>query len=413
MTVRHDHWIGGKAAEPASGRYLGTLDPRTRRSGAEIAAGNADDVESAVAAAGGGAAGVGRDGPPSSAPMSCTAWPMPSTLRRDELIELEQASTGKVTAQARSEVDTAAAYFRYYAGIVRAHGGRTIDQGSRFHTYTRYEPYGVVGIITPWNFPMNQACRGVAPALAAGNAVVLKPSEITSLSSLHLARVATEAGLPDGLLNVVTGTGPDVGTPLVTHPDVARVAFTGSVATGRHLAGLAAERLIPATLELGGKSPVVVFADADLDRAVAACVTAVSMNAGQVCTATTRLLAEASVHDEMVRRIVEGVERLEPGVDFGPMITEPQYDKVLEHFAEAEAAGLTPAVGGSVYADGPGSEGLYIRPTVYAGVSPDAAHRTRGDLRAGAGDHALRRRRRRPGSRQRHRVRPAGQRVER
>jgi aldehyde dehydrogenase (NAD+) len=202
--------------------------------------------------------------------------------------------------------------------------------------------------------------------------VVLKPSEITSLSTLHLARVATEAGLPDGLLEVVTGTGPAVGTPLVTHPDIARVAFTGSVATGRYLAGLAADRLIPTTLELGGKSPVVVFADADLDRAVAACVTAVSMNAGQVCTATTRLIAEASVHDEIVRRIVEGVERLEPGLDFGPMITEPQYQKVLEHFAEATSAGLSPAIGGTAYDDGPGSEGLYIRPTVYAGVSPDA-----------------------------------------
>ncbi|HEY6534069.1 MAG TPA: aldehyde dehydrogenase family protein [Acidimicrobiales bacterium] len=371
MTVRHDHWIGGKAVEPASGGYLGTLDPRTRRPGDEIAAGTADDVEAAVAAA--RAAQPAWSARP-AAERSDVLHRVADAIeaRADELIELERASTGKVAAQARSEVETSSAYFRYYAGIVRAHGGRTVDQGSRAHTYTRFEPYGVVGIITPWNFPLNQACRGVAPALAAGNAVVLKPSELTSPSSVHLARVATEAGLPDGLLDVVTGTGLAVGTPLVTHPDIARVAFTGSVATGRHLAGLAAERLIPATLELGGKSPVVVFADADLDRAVAACVTAVSMNAGQVCTATTRLIAEASVHDELVRRVVEGVEQLEPGIDFGPMITEAQYAKVLEHFAEAEASGLVPVAGGSVYAEGPGSVGLYIRPTVYAGVSPDA-----------------------------------------
>jgi len=201
---------------------------------------------------------------------------------------------------------------------------------------------------------------------------VLKPSELTSPSSVHLARVATEAGLPDGLLDVVTGTGPAVGTPLVTHPDVARVAFTGSVATGRHLAGLAAERLIPTTLELGGKSPVVVFADADLERAAAACVVAVAANAGQVCTATTRLIAEASVHDELVERIVAGVEGLVPGTDFGPIITEPQFHRVLEHLADARAAGLAPAVGGGAYAEGPGAEGLYVQPTVFAGVSPDA-----------------------------------------
>jgi acyl-CoA reductase-like NAD-dependent aldehyde dehydrogenase len=371
MTVRHDHWIGGKAAVPASGVYLATLDPRTRRSGDEVAAGTADDVEAAVA----------------SARAAQPAWAArPAAERSDvlhrvadaiearaaELVELEQASTGKVDAQAASEVATSAAYFRYYAGIVRAHGGRTIDQGSRAHTYTRFEPYGVVGIITPWNFPLNQACRGVAPALAAGNAVVLKPSELTSPSSVHLARVASDAGLPDGLLDVVTGTGPAVGTPLVTHPDVARIAFTGSVAVGRHLAGLAAERLIPTTLELGGKSPVVVFADADLDRAAAACVTAVAANAGQVCTATTRLIAEASVHDELVARIVAGVEALEAGVDFGPIITEAQFHRVLEHFADARAAGLVPAVGGGAYDDGPGADGLYVRPTVYAGVSADA-----------------------------------------
>ena len=164
--------------------------------------------------------------------------------------------------------------------------------------------------ITPWNLPLNQACRAVAPALAVGNAVVAKPSELTSTSTLHLARLATEAGLPDGLLNVVTGTGPDVGTPLAAHPVVRRIAFTGSVATGRHLATVAAGRLVPLTLELGGKSPLVVFADADLDRAVAAAVSTVAFNAGQVCSATTRLLVEASAHDEVAARVVDAVARL-------------------------------------------------------------------------------------------------------
>ncbi|HKY66455.1 MAG TPA: aldehyde dehydrogenase family protein, partial [Acidimicrobiales bacterium] len=287
------------------------------------------------------------------------------------LMALERACTGKLPGQLRLEVDMSAAYFRYYAGVLRTLGGRTIDQGAGQHTYTRLEPYGVVGAITPWNLPLNQACRAVAPALAVGNAVVAKPSELTSTSTLHLARLATGAGLPDGLFNVVTGTGPDVGTPLAAHPTVRRVAFTGSVATGRHLAAVAADRLVPLTLELGGKSPLVVFADADLDRAVAAAVSTVAFNAGQVCSATARLLVERSVHDQVAARVVDAVSQLEPGVDFGPMITEAQFAKVLEHIAAARAAGVEPATGGGAYDTGPAAQGLYVRPTVYAGVDPD------------------------------------------
>lgn len=370
MNTRHDHWINGRAEPPSSGTYLSTLNPTTRQPGDEIAAGNAADVEKAVTAA----AAAQRDwarrsGAERSAVLHRVADAMEQ--RVDELVAYEQASTGKIYSQARMEVDMSAAYFRYYAGIVRAHHGRIIDQGGRNHTYTRYEPYGVVGVITPWNFPVNQACRGGAPALAAGNAVVLKPSEFTSQASVHLARIATEAGLPDGLFNVVTGTGPDVGSPLASHPAVRRIAFTGSVATGRYLASIAAERLIPMTLELGGKSPLVVFADGDLDRAVGAAVTVVAANAGQVCSATTRLLVEESVHDEVVARVVEQVKELRPGVDFGPMITEAQYHKVLGYFEAARAEGAVPLVGGSAYEEGPGTEGMFIRPTVYARVKPE------------------------------------------
>lgn len=368
--VRRDQWIDGKAVAPANGMYLPTLDPATRLPGDEVAAGSAADVELAVAAASAAQPSWAR----------CAGAERAELLHRiadaittgaDELIELERACTGKVAGQLRMEVDMSAAYFRYYSGVLRTHHGRTIDLGDGAHTFTRLEPYGVVAAITPWNLPLNQACRSIAPALAAGNAVVAKPSEFTSTSTLCLARLATEAGLPSGVLNVVTGTGPDVGTPLAAHPAVRRVVFTGSVATGRHLATIAADRLVPLTLELGGKSPIVVFADADLDRAVAAAVSAVVMNAGQVCSATTRLLAEAPVHDEVVARVVEAVERLEPGVDFGPMVTEAQYERVLDHFATARADGVVPVTGGSAYGDGPASRGLYVRPTVYAGVSPD------------------------------------------
>ncbi|HEY7105322.1 MAG TPA: aldehyde dehydrogenase family protein [Acidimicrobiia bacterium] len=370
MTDSHDHWIGGKAVAPAGGEYLTTLDPTTRTAGDRIAAGTPADVELAVSAA--------ADAQPSWArrPASERAAVLHGIAdaveaSADELIELERACTGKVDAQLRMEVDMSVAYFRYYAGVIRAHHGRTIDQGADTHTYTRLEPYGVVGVVTPWNFPLNQASRALAPALAVGNAVVAKPSELTSTSTLHLARLATEAGLPDGVLDVVTGIGPDVGTPLAADPRVRRIAFTGSVATGRHLARIAADRLVPMTLELGGKSPVVVFADADLDRAVAASVQVVAMNAGQVCSATTRLLVEEPVHDEVVARAVAAIERLEPGGDFGPMITEAQFHKVLDHFAAARAAGAVPLTGGTAYDDGPASQGLYVRPTVYARVPPD------------------------------------------
>lgn len=369
MTIRHTHWIDGSAAAPIEGRHLTTIDPTTREPGDEIAAGTAADVDVAVAAA----KRAQRDWAMRSAAERSTALHrVADAIEADleGLIALERTATGKTDAQARMETTMSAAYFRYYAGVVRSHGGRTIDQGGDTLTYTRHEPYGVVAVITPWNFPLNQACRGGAPALAAGNAIVVKPSEFTSPSTVHLARLATEAGLPDGLFNVVTGTGPEVGSPLATHPDVRRIAFTGSVATGRYLASIGAEKLIPLTLELGGKSPLVVFADADLDRAAAAAIAVVSTNAGQVCSATTRLIAEESIHDELVARIVEGAAKLRPVDDFGPIITEAQYEKVLQHFADALDDGAVPAIGGEAYPESEVGRGRYIKPTIYADVDP-------------------------------------------
>ena len=372
MVLRHEHWIGGKAEPPANGAYLPTTDPRTREPGDQIAAGSERDVDRAVNAAGEAQRQWARA---SNAERSEILHRVADSIEReaDELISFERACTGKIESQLRMEVDMSASYFRYYAGILPTLHGRTIDLGAGYHTYTRLEPFGVVGVITPWNLPLNQACRALAPALAVGNAVVAKPSEFTSVSTLKLAQLASDAGIPDGILNVVTGTGVEVGTPLAAHPIVRRIAFTGSVATARKLAALAAERLVPMTLELGGKSPLVVFEDADLDRAVAAAVSTVSFNAGQVCSATTRLFLEKSVHDEVAARVVDAVAQLEPGVDFGPMITEAQYDKVLKGISEARARGVEPAVGGSPYESGPPARGRYVQPTVFVGVSPDLA----------------------------------------
>ncbi|MFI8075894.1 aldehyde dehydrogenase family protein [Streptomyces sp. NPDC086033] len=369
-TVRHDHWIDGKPSGPSSGRYLPTLRPATREPGDEVAAGGPDDVDCAVAAA--RAAYCAWAALPAADRSSALHGVADAiAAHTGELTALERACTGKTDAQLCLETEMSAAYFRYYAGALHAHHGRTIDQGAGALTYTRLEPYGVIAVITPWNLPLNQACRALAPALAAGNAVVVKPSELTSASTVCLARIASEAGLPDGLLNVVTGTGREVGTPLALHPEVRRVAFTGSVPTGRQLATVAADRLIPLTLELGGKSPLVVFADADLERAAAAAVNAVAANAGQVCSATTRLLVESSVHDPFVREVAARLERLEPARDFGPIITEAQYARVLDHFDRAREAGCRPLTGGGAYEDGPPAGGLYIRPTLYAHVPRD------------------------------------------
>jgi acyl-CoA reductase-like NAD-dependent aldehyde dehydrogenase len=369
--ARHNHWLGGGAVAPASGHYLPTLEPATRRAGDEIAAGSPPDVDAAVASATAAwRAWAARPAAQRSAVLHAVAEAIEANA--DELKELERACTGKTHAQLDLEIEMSAQYFRYYAGVLRSLGGRTIEQGAGNHTYTRLEPYGVVAVITPWNLPLNQAARAVAPAIAVGNAVVLKPSELTSTSTVLLARLASEAGLPDGVFNVVTGTGPEVGAPLAQHPDVRRIAFTGSVATGRYLAGQAAERLVPTTLELGGKSPIVVFADADLDRAAAAAATGVAFNAGQVCSATSRLIAEDSIHDDLLDRVISRLEKLQPGADFGPMITEAQYAKVLQHLTEASARGEKAAVGGSAYDDGPGAEGLYIRPTVYPRVTHES-----------------------------------------
>jgi aldehyde dehydrogenase (NAD+) len=368
--VRHNHWIGGKDEAPASGEYLSTLIPATRQAGDEIARGNAEDVKRAVTAGNDAWRGWARR---SAAERGDVLHAIANAIEAhyDEFTEAERAATGKTDAQLKFEIDSSIAYFRYYGGIVRTFAGRMIDQGGSNHTYTRVEPYGVVAIITPWNLPLNQTARAVAPALAVGNAVVLKPSEFTSISSLLFARLASEAGLPDGVLSVVTGTGPEAGAALIEHQDVRRIAFTGSVATGKHLAGVAASRLVPATLELGGKSPIVVFADADLDRAVPAAVAGIQANSGQICSANTRLLVEDSLHDTFVARVVERVGQLQPGPDFGPIITEAQYGKVLDYFTWASENGLSPAVGGGVYADGPGAAGFFVQPTVYTDLTPD------------------------------------------
>lgn len=362
-----EHWINGSAAAPHGGGYLPVTDPATGRTVRQIADGDSDDIDTAVRAAS-RATSEWLSIPALARGRLITDLGRAIRANKSELAELEVSETGKPVAVALGEIENSAVYFEFYGGLVGMPVGETIDVAPDQHVFTKREPYGVIGVITPWNVPLNQASRACAPALAAGNTVVLKPSENTSATSVRLAQLATEVGLPDGVINIVLGNGRDAGAALAQHPMVAKVAFTGSVPTGRAVAGIAAERIVPVTLELGGKSANIIFADADLDAAVAGALTAFTGNAGQVCSAGTRLLVQRDVHDEVVRRLVEAVSAIQVGRDMGPIITREQFGRVQDYFKVAESEGVRAETGGTVSALSEKTGGFYVDPTVYTGV---------------------------------------------
>jgi aldehyde dehydrogenase (NAD+) len=361
---RWDLWIDGTWTPPGTGRYLASRSPATGAVAAEVGDGGARDVDVAVQAAQRAQPGWAAL-PPEQRARPLRALADLITARLDHIAALECAETGKTDPG--PELTASAGYFEMYSQLIRALHGDTIDLGPGAHAFTRREPWGVVGVITPWNAPFNQAAREVAPAVTAGNAVVLKPSEFTSTSTLFLAELAVQAGLPAGLVNVVTGTGTGAGAPLVRHPLVRKVAFTGSVRTGRLVAAMAADKLMPVTLELGGKSPNIVFPDADLARAASVSAMAVCINAGQACSAGSRLLVHRDIHDQLVEAMAAEMARLEPGRQLGPLITEAQYAKVQRYFEIAEAEGAVRVIGGAASA----GEGYYVAPTIYTAVRND------------------------------------------
>ncbi|HSV07127.1 MAG TPA: aldehyde dehydrogenase family protein [Candidatus Binatus sp.] len=370
MQERYEHFIGGAFVPAGSGRHLETTNPATGKPLGEIARGDARDVDAAVKAAE-AALPDWRDRRPIERGRILIEIARRLRERQQEIAGLEVLEAGKPSWQAPFEVEIAAQYFEFYGGLVNALGGETIDLGAGYHSYTRREPFGVVGVILPWNAPINQAARAGAPALAAGNVVVAKPSEFTSASLLELARLAVECGLPPGVLNVVTGTGPEAGAAIVAHGGVRKVAFTGSLRAGREVAHLAADRILPLTLELGGKSPNLVFADADLEQAVPGALRAFVTNAGQVCSAGTRLLLERSIHDRFVTALTDAVKGVRPGQMIGPMTTEAQYRKVQEYYAVAKAEGATAVAGGGLPDDRELAGGWFVQPTIYTGVRND------------------------------------------
>jgi aldehyde dehydrogenase (NAD+) len=285
---------------------------------------------------------------------------------------------GKPLRESRGDIGYVVRTLEYFAGLADKVEGETIPVPGPRLDYTIREPVGVTVHIAPWNYPLLLAIRSVAPALAAGNAVVLKPASLTPLSALAFARLATEAGVPDGILNVVVGNGAEVGEALVEDPRCRSVTFTGSGEVGQRIAELAARHLIPATLELGGKGPVVVFGDADVDRVSKAIGYGIFGNAGQMCWAASRLIVHESLRApllERVRAIAEGLKLgpgVEDGVEMGPLVSKEHAERVLGYVEDARSSGGTVVTGGTKVTDGKLDAGNFVRPTVLADVPPSS-----------------------------------------
>jgi aldehyde dehydrogenase (NAD+) len=296
--------------------------------------------------------------------------------RAEELATLESRDNGKPLRQARTDVQVAARYFEFFGGVADKIMGQTIPLGPGFLDYTLREPIGVSAQIVPWNYPIQIGARGVAPALAAGCAVVLKPSSEAPMTALRLGEIALACGLPPGALNVVPGTGSEAGVALASHPDINQLTFTGSVDVGVAVAKMAAENVVPVVMELGGKSPNIVFADADLDLTVQGVANAIFQNAGQTCSAGSRLLVERGAHDGLVAALAARAKemRVGPGVsdpDMGPIISKRQLETIESYVKIGKGEGATVAAGGERPSGAALGQGFYYAPTLLDHVAPE------------------------------------------
>jgi len=374
-------YINGQWVSPVKGGTFDSIDPSSEAVITQVAAATAEDIDLAVKAA----RQAFDEGP----------WPQMSgaeraaVLRRialgirdrqQELAELEVRDNGKPLPEALWDIGDTAGCFDFYADLAEDLDGHREQSvalaDERFTSIARKEPVGVAGAIIPWNFPMLMAAWKVAPALAAGCCMVLKPSELTSLTALELARIADQAGLPAGVLNVVPGLGPDAGAPLSEHPGIDKLAFTGSVPTGSRIMQAAARDIKNISLELGGKSPFIVFADSDIDAAVEWIMFGIFWNQGEVCSATSRVLVQRELYEPLLKRLVEVTEQLsigdgmQEGVLLGPLVSKGQYDKVLEAIARGREEGARLLSGGERPAGF--AKGFFLQPAIFADVPEDS-----------------------------------------
>ena len=369
--------IDGNKSAASDGATFDVLDPSSGDVLAYVAKATSADVDRAVNAARnaldskawGGAAPAER-----GRIMTRIAGALRD--RAEDLATLESRDNGKPLRQARTDVQVAARYFEYFAGIADKIMGNTIPLGPGFLDYTVREPIGVSAQIIPWNYPIQIGARGVAPAIAAGCTVVLKPAEDAPMTALRLGEIALECGLPPGVLNVLPGMGPEAGAALASHAGINQLTFTGSVEVGIAVAKMAADNIVPVVMELGGKSPNIVFADADLDVAEQGVANAIFQNAGQTCSAGSRLLVERKAHDELVARLAARSKRMRIGSgvsdpDMGPIISKKQLETVDSYVRVGEREGARIAAGGSRPTDSSLTKGFFYQPTLLDGVSPD------------------------------------------
>jgi acyl-CoA reductase-like NAD-dependent aldehyde dehydrogenase len=371
-------FIGGKWVDATSGKTFPTINPATGEVITQIAEGDDRDVDAAVKAA--------------RKAYESGAWPEMSASERGRILwkigdlidkyneefgTLETIDNGKPIFESRQvDMPMVAEVFRYYAGWATKIHGETVPVRGPFLNYTLREPLGVVAAITPWNFPLLLASWKVAPALAAGNTVVLKPASWTPLTALRFGEVCQEAGLPDGVVNVITGPGATMGKALVRHPGVDKIGITGETSTGQQILRDSADTLKRVTLELGGKSPNIVFADADLEAAVRGATTGIFYGKGEVCAAGSRLFVDKKIKDEFMQKLVERTKKLQPGdpldpkTRFGALVSERQMNTVLGYIEKGKAEGAKLVAGGERARVGDG-KGFFVQPTVFDNVRND------------------------------------------
>lgn len=375
--IPHRLWIDNAWEDAADGRTFSTENPATEEEIVRVAAGGEADVDRAVVAARRAFESKGWQRM-SGRKRADLLWRLAQLVEEnaDELARLETLDNGKPWFESRKvDLSMVVGTFRYFAGLADKVQGETIPVSGPFLNYTRAEPVGVVGCIVPWNFPLNLASWKVAPALACGNTVVLKPAEQTPLTALRLGELAAEAGFPPGALNVVPGYGDEAGAALVRHPDVDKISFTGSPATGRIVQREAAAALTPVTLELGGKSANVIFADADLKAAIRGAATGIFYGKGEVCAAGSRVLVERSVYDEVVeglagraRKMTVG-DPMAEGTRLGAIVSRTQLERILGYIQVGKEEGARLVCGGERRSVE--ERGHFVEATVFADVEPD------------------------------------------
>ncbi len=374
------NWINGVPADGNSTSIIEVMNPATGEILTTVPRSDSSDVDHAVVCARRAFENPAwRDMKPSA--RSKLLWRIGELIEKnlDDLARLESLNAGKPLKSAKNgDMRPAADIFYYYAGWVRAMHSEVIPVDGPFLNYTLREPVGVVGMITAWNYPMLLAAWKVAPALATGCTCVIKPSEMTPLTTLRLAEICKEAGVPDGVVNVVTGYGPEAGDALARHMDVDKIAFTGSIRSARALMKASGEsNLKRLSLELGGKSPNVIFADADLDAALPAAFWAIYANKGEVCSAGSRLLLHEDVYDEFLGRLVDKARKmrvgnpLDPRTEMGAQISETQLDRILGYVESGKQQGAQLLCGGERDVEGEKARGFFMKPTVFGDVKPD------------------------------------------